>query len=100
MAEFATRLQEWRRRLTSRKTEPVKSREVASAAPKNLRNRMNGIKKDVERQHGAEGNAFQVNGEPDDTQSRDDNHRHGAEGDAFQVNGRDSQVEDDRGDPT
>jgi hypothetical protein len=59
---------------------------------------MNQIKKDVEQQHGAEGNAFQVNGEPDDVEHSDDTRRHGAEGDAFQVNGHDPRDEENQGD--
>ena len=45
--------------------------------------------------HGAEGNAFQVNGGPDEMKEKGDGHRHGAEGDALQVNGHPSKVEGD-----
>lgn len=89
VTEFANHLKEWTGRLMSKKTAPGKNQRQSTRA-------FEVAEGDVpEHHHGAEGHAFQVNGEPEQPNDSNDHHRHGAEGDAFQVNGQPSEIDDD-----
>ena len=84
MSDLTSHLKKWTGRLRS-----------SGASPKKRRRRENRDSGNVvgdgdDHRRGAEGNAFQVNGQPDDIKGEDDDQRHGAEGNAFQVNGEPS----------
>ncbi len=87
MNEFTRQLKKWSSRLTS-------SKSSSPQHPRVIDNRAGHVDKgDGDHGHGAEGNAFQVNGEPEPDNHNDDHQRHGAEGDAFQVNGHSAKSE-------
>jgi hypothetical protein len=66
-----------------------KKTKINSTADSNNRDEQND-----HHQHGAEGNAFQVNDQPEPEENKTDSHRHGAEGNAFQANNQPEQVGD------
>ncbi len=87
MNEFTRQLKKWSSRLTSRKL-------PSQQHPRGVDSGSGHVDKvGGDRGHGAEGNAFQVNSEPERDNHNDDDQRHGAEGDAFQVNGHSAKSE-------
>ncbi len=87
MNEFTRLLNQWSSRLLGRRVRPQHQRRDVESESHRV------VKGDRDYRHGAEGNAFQVNSEPEGSIHRDGDHRHEAEGDAFQVNGHSAKSE-------
>lgn len=81
MSEFTRHFKEWTSQLM-----PSMSASKKQARTERRRSDRFENENDHHR-HGAEGNAFHVNGEPEADDGKDAETRHGAEGNAFQVNG-------------